>query len=53
MLFLSTAAVASVAAAQVPYGAEKAKMNALMEGLNAELRMTGHTGITAQAMVIG
>lgn len=35
------------------YGAEKAKMNALMEALDGELHITGHTGVTAQAMVIG
>lgn len=35
------------------YGAEKAKMNALMEAPDGELHLTGHTEVTAQAMVIG
>lgn len=36
-----------------PYGAEKAKINALMESIDGELKLTGNSGVTAQAMVIG
>lgn len=36
-----------------PYGSEKAKMNALMEAVDAELQITGNKGVTAQAMIIG
>jgi NAD(P)-dependent dehydrogenase (short-subunit alcohol dehydrogenase family) len=35
------------------YGAEKAKINALMESLDAELKLAGHHDIIAQSFVIG
>ena len=51
----AAAAAAGTAAAAVvaPYGSEKAKINALFESLDGELRLTGNSGVTAQAMVIG
>jgi hypothetical protein len=36
-----------------PYGAEKAKINALMEAVDGELKITGNAGVTAQSMIIG
>ncbi|KAF8061903.1 EGF1 [Scenedesmus sp. PABB004] len=37
----------------VPYGAEKAKINAMMAALDAELRLVGADGVTAQSLVLG
>ncbi|WIA18296.1 hypothetical protein OEZ85_009761 [Tetradesmus obliquus] len=36
-----------------PYGAEKAKMNALMAMIDSELALAGVTGVSVQAMVLG
>lgn len=36
-----------------PYGAEKAKMNALMSMIDSELALAGITGVSVQAMVLG
>jgi NAD(P)-dependent dehydrogenase (short-subunit alcohol dehydrogenase family) len=41
------------AAETAAYAAEKASINVLMESLDVELNITGHSGIIAQSMVIG